>query len=147
MENKRLSKKEIEDTFRDMANDEARKICGQDQCLACYQCGHANKPAKPAHRLIGKNQKCPLEHYRVTPDNRSFAQRLADGEMAASPDEELAALFAICACCSHPAGVIQTKDGYELDRSEQVYYDYCRDCPVKECMDTVQENMAEASMS
>ena len=146
MAKKALSKKEIESIFRNIANDEAKKVCGQDQCMACYQCGHTNKPAKPVHRLIGTNQKCPLEHYNVTPDTRSFARRLMDGEETVPPEEELTRLFAICACCSHASGVIETKDGYELDRSEQAYYDYCVDCPVKACMNAIEENMAEAHM-
>lgn len=140
-----LTDGEIKNLFEDNAKKGAQDVCGNGPCISCFKCGHQNSTARPL-RAIGKGEKCPLEAYNVTPDMRSFAEKLMDGMHALTPDEQNEQLFAVCACCEH-TGVIENDEGYELDRSEQAYRDYCVDCPINKAREAIAEAMAEAMMS
>lgn len=142
---RKLDKTEIDELFADIANDEAKRVCGQGQCYACFNCGHTNKVSYQMKQL-GKGDKCPIESYGVEPDTRSFAERLEAGETFLSGEDEIERLFAICARCEH-ADVVENGDNYELELSDETYADYCRDCPVAKAREGIEENMAEARMS
>lgn len=144
MSEKKLSKETIQELFEERTQEEAKRICGIGQCTSCYTCDHANK--QPAmFKPFGKSDKCPLSSYNVTPDTRTYKERLEAGEAFISPQEELEATFAVCACCKH-AGVVEKDNCYELSRIEESYNDFCLDCPVHLIQEGIQEVMAEAAM-
>lgn len=142
MKKERLSNAETEKIFLEAAKEEAKRVCGNGRCIACFKCGHENKDEYTIPKF-GKGEQCPLEKYGVEPDGRSFAERLKDGEKVLTPQEELNNLSYICACCEH-SQVVTPNGDYELDISDDDFAAYCLDCPVHQAIEGIEENMAEA---
>lgn len=142
---KHMAKEEKDALFREKAEDMARFICGDGKCSGCFDCGHTNKSASLAPKY-GIGDTCPLAGYQVTPDSRTFREKLEAGIKCPLPQDILDGTFAMCACCEHTQ-VIYSNNGYELNRMGKKFEEYCMDCPVQHCRESVQENMAEAAMS
>lgn len=145
MAEKKLSKEIIQKLFAENAKNAAKAVCGQGECIACYNCGHKNK-TKGVMPKLGTAEKCPLEAYNVIPDTRTFIEKLKAGDLCRNTEENLEGLFALCACCEH-AEVIEKESSYELSIDDRAYMLNCIDCPVRMARDDIQENMTEAAMS
>lgn len=141
---RKIGKAEIYNLFSEKAKRGAMIVCGEGQCFGCFDCGHLNKADQPVAR-VGKGNVCPVAGYNVQPDNRSFIEKLNAGE-GYDPEKDSECLFAVCACCEH-ATVTENGGRYTLHRSSDDYRNYCLDCPVNMCMESMQETTAEAAMS
>lgn len=143
-----LTMEERQELFAEEAKENAKEICGSGTCMACFKCGHTNKASNNGmHEMprYGKGETCPLEKYNVTPDTRSFAEKLMAG---AVKNLEPADISLICACCEHAEVAINEDDDcYEIQKTEDAHHDYCMDCPANSCMETIMEGIAEAGMS
>lgn len=141
----KISEIEIQELFGETARKTANQVCGQGQCLGCFNCGHTNK----ADYLMNKHSngtQCPLEKYNVKPDTRTFKELLESEEYNPNIENQMENMFSVCACCEH-SNVIEKDGYYELDRTEEDYCEYCLDCPINMALETLQEGMAEASIS
>lgn len=143
-----LTMEERQELFVEEAKENAKEICGSGTCMACFKCGHTNKASNngmyemPRH---GKGETCPLEKYNVTPDTRSFAEKLMAGAVKCL---EPADISSICACCEHADVTIDDEGNcYNIQKTDDAYYNYCMDCPANSYMEGIMEGIAEARMS
>lgn len=138
---KMMTEEQINHTFGKDAAKVAKIVCGQGDCFACYNCGHENKASYTIPQL-GQNTVCPIAEYNVKPDTRTFAERLMAGENDMITEDEF---FAVCACCKFSGGVTKKQTGgFILNTSDEIYMNYCADCPVNQMEETIAENIAES---
>lgn len=142
---KKLDKQERVALFQDDAKKVTKEICGNGLCYCNFDCGHSNKSEYMIPN-IGKNMTCPLAKYNVIPDTRTFAEKLKAGERLCSIEEQMEQMFAVCACCEH-VDVVENGDYFEIAHSDEVYHNYCLDCPIQKTMEIFQENIVETTVS
>lgn len=122
------------------AQEFAKAVCGQGQCVCAYDCGHSNKPefVQSLH-LLGKETTCPLAKYNVIPDTRSFWERMMAGEAVKLSVDDCWQF-----CSKHCEHAETSEDGIVRLKN---YESVCIDCPVNMVRETLSENAAEARMS
>ena len=140
-----MQKNEVFKVFGETAEKAAKQVCGRGECFCAYECGHSNKAGngKSCVPTVGEDTVCPIAKYNVTPDTRTFEERLATHEQ----DVDMNGLFALCACCEHSDGAEKVRDCYVLNRTTECYMNHCLDCPVNMTRECMEEGCAEAAMS
>lgn len=137
------TKKEVENYFGTDAKAAAKSICGCEECFSNYKCNHTNRHNMMVRKLTS-DETCPLEKYNITPDTRTFREKIEAGDLVQLNDYDL---FAICACCEHIEGVKEVDGQFELVGYEKAFEEHCMDCPVHATRETMEELCAEASCS
>lgn len=126
---RRIEEKEIQTLFSESAKKGAKIICcGEDMCFSNHSC-----------------EQCPVAKYDIKPDDRPPEERENVDDMCDTKTINKY-LFAVCACCEY-ATVMEDNGAYTLHHSDDDFRSHCADCPVIQCIESMQEAEAEAAMS
>ena len=135
-----ITKEESRQLYADEIKSGCRKLCGEGNCIAHFDCGHKKSTLVHPARPLGKSTVCPLAKYNTQPvENVKPWYERQVSEYTVTEDE----IFALCADCDN-AEVTEDGDEYLLTRKE---IRLCMDCPVKMVEECMQEMAAEAMMA
>ena len=126
--------------YADEIKSGCRKLCGEGNCIAHFDCGHKKSTLVHPARPLGNSTVCPLAKYNTPPvENVKPWYERHVSEYTVTEDE----IFALCADCDN-AEVTEDGDMYVVNRKD---IHQCVDCPVKMTEECMQELAAEAMMS